>query len=108
MKPFYFFGSALFLILAVLKVNDPKPGIWLGAYGYAAILGMYGQMDRKKLLFTIGGMLGYFGLLYHVYSGQQIQSFLDPQLPTLLSLVGCVLWMGVLFAKWKKEGHPWY
>ena len=65
MKLINLFLSFLFLVFAIVQYNDPDPWLWIGLYGYIAIVSIFAAMGRyNKAVIGIGIVTCILGILF--------------------------------------------
>lgn len=100
------FMIGIFLISCIVQYNDPDPGIWLIAYGLAAVATALPLAGRHTLLPLVLG-LAYFGWamfnMPHVAPGTWLQ---NEEARESGGLMVCAIWMAILTAAWYRHRHP--
>jgi hypothetical protein len=59
MKALYLILAVIFLIFAILQLNDPDPLLWIPIYGYACILFVLAFFGYPAKILTLAGIAGY-------------------------------------------------
>ena len=104
MRTFYMIGSALFIGLTALQFKTPNNEVFMGLFAFSAVLGFFGEMGNKKLLFPLLG----FGANAYFLANILLNAELDATILQLIGLGLNLVWMVVIFINWQKQEVKFY
>lgn len=87
--------AIIFLISAALQYNDPDPFIWIGIYGFAAVLSLlFFRGFRNSILYGVSLMVYLAGAIYlwpEVYKGVVMDMSRAPEIELARESLGMAI-----------------
>lgn len=102
MRILHFIGTAVFIVFTIIAFKQYQNTELGGFFAYSAILGMLGEMGRKKVVFPlIGSIAGLFLLVNAYFVQSKTFSFYETTL--MLGLILSIFYQVNLSISWLKN-----
>ena len=100
MRLTYMLGTALFIGLVFYTLKQKVEITLIGLFAYHAVLGLYGEIGRKKIVFPLVGLAGCLIFLGFNFFGNNYPQFQENQI-VYFGLALAFIWDGYLFLQWR-------
>lgn len=100
MRLTYMLGTAIFIGLVFYSLKQKVEFSTVGLFAYHAVLGLYGEIGRKKNIFPIVGLAGCLTLIGFNFLGI-IYLGIEENLVVIFGLGLAIIWNALLFFHWK-------